>query len=291
MRSPLDMARRLNQTSLRQIAAHVAVLTHTSVPHPSSLREIMALFATVARPEKVKNIQPSGNYSSGTLALPVSWSDPGANTFRYATRFHVVMDGVGHQALDTWSTSHFVPENDAQQALVAQEGLQDAHRYYPMIQAWNDWGGSEWNYSHFDVGSVPASGSGNPPPAPQTQQKPSGIFFWNCDTTSVSAGDVEHLPVYFWLFNLTARSNWNQLVEPGYNDSGSCGPSFTDPEITIPSPSTTMLVAGDEYRWMIVKPNNPGCDGNDPDNSACVAATGTFTAGEDAPLILPWSNA
>jgi hypothetical protein len=284
------MARRLKQPSVRQVAAQLAVLTHTAVPHPLSLRGLMALFATVARPEKVKNILPSGNYSSGTLGLPVSWSDPGANTFRYATRFHVLMDGLGRTALDTWSTSDFVPENDAQQQLVDQEGLQDGHRYYPMIQAWNEWGGSEWNYSHFDVGSPSSTGSGNPPPPPP-QRKPSGIFFWNCDTTSVSAGNVEHLPVYFWLFDLTAGSNWNQLVEPGYDAAGSCGPSFTDPQITIPAADTTTLVAGDEYRWMIVKPDNPGCDGNDPNNAACVAATGTFTAGGDAPLIVPWSNA
>src|SRR5215472_1134178 len=51
MRTALDMAERLQQKSLHQIALDVAVLNHAPIPNPLSLRAVMKLFANVAMPE------------------------------------------------------------------------------------------------------------------------------------------------------------------------------------------------------------------------------------------------
>ena len=296
MRTALDMAKRLKQKSLTQVAFEVALLNHVALPKPLSLLAVMKLFAKVAVPEPPKNLVnefkfPTESPTLSPIFSDVTWVDAGAKTFRHATRYRcriaLIYDGDDTAVLnenDSWTNST---------EIVFQNELNFDTEYKASIIAWNDWGQSEWSWIKFetyDNPNPPSKGPGHPPPPP-AEKKPSGILFWNCDTTSVSQGDIEHLPVYFWLFDLTAGTNWNQEVDAGYNDAGSCGPNFTNAQIVIPSSSTTSIVAGHKYQWKIVKPSNAGCGNtNDPNNSGCVVASGTFTAGNDAALVLPWAN-
>jgi hypothetical protein len=296
MRTPLDMATRLKQKSLRSIAAEVALLNHVSLPSPLSLREIMRLFANVAKPEMPTNLINQFQYpvTSPTLSPIFSdftWIDAGAKTFRYATRYRCRLS-VGYDSsyaaiggdADVWAAST---------ETVFEVPLKFDTDYKASVYAWNDWGQSEWHWLTFhtyDDPNPPSQGPGQSPPPPKAQQ-PSGIEFWNCDVTSIGPGQVEHLPVYFWLFDLSAGTRWSQLVEPGYNADASCGPGVTNVQVVIPSSSTTSIMKGHEYQWEVVKPSNVGCDNsNDPDSADCVVEWGKFTAGDDAPLVVSWSN-
>ena len=290
MRTALDMAQRLKQQSLRQIATEVALLNHTPIPQPLSLLAIMKLFANVAKPEIPANLANEFKFpiESPTLSpifSDISWTDPGAKTFRYATRYRCKLS-VGYSGgyadiggdADLWTT-----DTDA----VFEVPLNFDTDYKASVYAWNEWGASEWRWLKlhtYDNPNPPSHGPGQSPPPPKPQE-PSGLQFWNCDAS------VNPSSVYFWLLDLTAGTPgkyWQ--VAPGYN-KGSCGPGLTDAQLTIPSASTGSLVTGNEYQWKVVVPDRPGCGGNnDPDNPYCIAASDTFTAGNDASLPIPWSN-
>jgi hypothetical protein len=101
MQSTLDMAKRLNQKSLLQIAAEVALLNHVAIPHPLSLLGLMKLFANVAKPEAPTNLVEefdTPTYAPTPIISNFSWTDPGQN--RSAMRLVIVAD--------SWSSSTVV---------------------------------------------------------------------------------------------------------------------------------------------------------------------------------------
>jgi len=288
MRTALDMAKRLDQQSIRKIAVEVAGLNLVPLPKPLSLLQIMKLFANIAKPEPPANVRNNFLYPTESPTLSpihseVTWTDPGAKTFRYATHYRgriSVLDNSGSTRLtakDNWTTDR---------ETVFQDQLNFDTGYKVAIMAYNEWGNSEWSWLKFSTYSNPnpSQGPGTSPPPPATP-KPGGFLFWNCDVSGVGI----HLDVYFWLFDLTANTYWYQLVPSGYDSSGTCGDG--PPQIVIPSPGTTLLTAGHNYRWIVVKPDNEGCGGNnDPNNAGCVVATGTFTAGSDPATGYTWTN-
>src|SRR5215470_16748061 len=88
MRTALDMAQRLHQQSLRTIASVVAAADFGTPIFPLSLREILKLFAKMAKPETPNHLQPDGGTYSYQPGLRMHWADAGAGTYRFATRFH-----------------------------------------------------------------------------------------------------------------------------------------------------------------------------------------------------------
>jgi hypothetical protein len=288
MRTALDMAKRLNQPSLRKIAEEVAVLNHVPIPKPPTLLQIMKLFAKIAAPEPPSHVAnellfPDTSPTLSPIHSLVTWNDPGAKTFRFATyyrcRISVLYDGGSAQlnSSDNWTRDRFMG---------FQNELNFDTGYKVAIMAYNDWGASEWSWLKFTTYSNPnpKSGPGPSQPAPTTPH-PSGFLFWNCDVTGVG----EHLDVYFWLFDLSTGQSWNWFVPADYDASGTC-PSGSA-QIVIPSTSTITLVEGHNYTWIVVKPDNEGCGGNnDPHNSACTVAGSNFTAGGDPAIAYTWTN-
>ena len=196
MGTPLDMAKRLNEKSLRKIAVEVALLSHTAVTHPLSLREIMKLFASVAKPEVPRDLQAAASLFDGTTQVGpyfvnASWRDGGKGSFRYANRFHFklsfIIDGSPTEVWDQWTTYGGLPGSPA---------LAYDTDYKAAVLASNEWGLREWAWAKFSTGSDPNAPSPGPGPShpPQPQPKPSGIQFWNCDASANPSS------VYFWLF-------------------------------------------------------------------------------------------
>ena len=263
MGTALDMAKRLKQQSLRQIAGEVAALNLTPVPHPLSLRELLKLFANLAKPEVPTNLinewlYPTTSPTLSPIFSDFKWTDPGAKSFRYATRYHcrlLLSYGSGYVIInndtDVWTTST---------EQVFETPLNFDTDYKASVRAWNEWGQSEWAWIKLHTYSNP-NPQPSPPPKPKPQpppQNPSEIDFWNCD--------VDKLQALFWLLDESAPgSQWKSwTVDSGYNEAGSCGPGSSQP-LTIP------LTAGHQYFWAIVIPGGANCDGNtDPDGDCWV---------------------
>src|SRR5689334_17226660 len=113
MRTTRDMAQRLNQTSLRAIAKIVAAYNLTTPTFPLSVRDILKLFAKVAKPNTPDHLQPADGTYSYQGGLRLHWSDAGAGTFRFATRFHFRLQREFKGPpkvidIDTWTTGHEV---------------------------------------------------------------------------------------------------------------------------------------------------------------------------------------
>jgi hypothetical protein len=290
MRTALDMAKRLNQKSLRKIAAEVEILSHTQIPPPLSLREIMKLFAGVAKPEAPDHLTANTWIPDDTHAIlgpyfgEVDWKDAGSGSVRYATNYHVrfsvIYDGDQLALVwDQWTTDKLY---------ISPSGLNYSTDYKAAIMAWNEWGHSEWSWIKFSVPDDPnPSPSPGPGPGPSpgpTQPQYDAIAFYNCDNTPMS--DPPHQPVYFWLRDVTANGAWQSwLVEPGYSDNTDqgCGIGISNPFI-VP----TSLKGGDTYQWVVVKPTDPECDGSNDPTGDCVVWGSTFTAGGNSPLVLQW---
>jgi hypothetical protein len=263
MGTTLDMAKRLKQHSLRAMAAEVAALSLTPVHHPISLREILTLFAKIAKPEPPKDlinewIFPVTSPTLSPIFADLKWTDAGAKSFRYATRYRcriAVGFGSGYAGLldkDEWTTD---TEN------VFQVPLNFDSDYKESVMAWNEWGQSEWAWikTHtYSNPNPPPQPSPSPPPPPPRAPEPNAIKFWNCDTTG-----EDHLEVFFWLQDLTAGTGWQSApVDSGYT-SGGCGASYSGPQYT------TSLVAGHQYLFAVVKPGGPNCDGSNDPNGDC----------------------
>src|ERR1700748_475654 len=117
MRTALDMAKRLKQKSLTQVAIEVALLNHVALPKPLSLLAVMKLFAKVAVPEPPKNLVnefkfPTESPTLSPIFSDVTWVDAGAKTFRHATRYRcriaLIYDGDDTAVLnenDSWTNS------------------------------------------------------------------------------------------------------------------------------------------------------------------------------------------
>jgi hypothetical protein len=273
--SPLDMAKRLKQSSLRKIAAEVANLNHVPVPQPLTLRGIMELFAIVAKPKDPKIIEL---YNFGRI----DWEDAGAGTFRFATLYHAKfemhLNGEWERGWDGWTSDT---------AWVSQGQLSYDTDWRAGVVAWNEWGHSDLKWTDtFNTGDNPNPPPPSPGPPPPKVPHPSGIQFYNCDYTPV--GDTPHLPVLFQLRNVTANGSWQfWQIEPGYDASGLCGLSSQLPPFTVPG-----LMAGDTYEWVITKPDDPDCmdSSTQPtDPSHCpVLGPGTVTIGSDAVFVLQY---
>jgi hypothetical protein len=272
--SPLDMAKRLKQTSLRKIAAEVANLNHIPIAQPLSLREIMKLFAIVAKPKDPKITQI---YNFGRI----DWEDAGAGTFRFATLYHaefeMQIDGDWEAGWDGWTFDT---------AWVSQGQLSYDTDWRAGVVAWNEWGHSDLNWSDsFNTGSNPSPSPPSPGPPPTHVPHPSGIQFYNCDNSS---GDTPHLPVLFHLRNVTANGQWQfWQIEPGYDTSGTCGLDSQLGPFTVPG-----LSAGDTYEWVVTKPEDPDCmdSSTEPTDPAhCpVLGPGTITIGSDPVFVLQY---
>jgi hypothetical protein len=282
MQSPLDMAKRLQRTSLRKIATEVADLNHVPVPQPLSLKELLTLFANVAEP-KVPIIVEIYNFGR------IDWKDASAGTFRYATLYHAKIqmksDGEWFRGWDGWTSD---------MAYVSTNSLPYNTDCRAAVIGWNEWGHSETRWTEFSTGDNPnpPPPPPNPPPPPPHQPQPSAILFYNCDNTPV--GETPHLPVIIHLRDLTTNDVWKSWeVAPGYDSSssGGCGQGVTAPFI-IPSDVTGPVTAGHTYQWIVTKPDDPDCsdsstDPNDP-NHCPVLGPGNITIGSDTPLVLQW---
>ena len=278
--SPLDMANRLKQPSLRKIGAEVAHLNNVPVPQPLTLKELMKLFANVAMPKipGITDIYPYGR---------VDWKDLGAGTYRYATQYHAKIqmnvDGEWLPAWDGWTN---------QLAWAPQNQLAYDTDWRVAVVGWNEWGHSDVRWSEFSSGDNP-----NPPPPPDPGpqphvQHPSEIWFYNCDNTPVV--DPPHLPVLFHLRNVTANGGWQSWnVDPGYftSPSGGCGDGLSTP-LMFPSADTIQLTPGDTYQWIVTKPDDPDCSDSstapDDPNHCPVLGPGTVIIGTDARLVIQW---
>jgi hypothetical protein len=273
--SPLDMAKRLKQTSLRKIAAEVAHLNDIPVPQPLSLRKLLALFANVAKP-KVPDVTDIFNFGR------VDWKDAGAGTFRFATLYHakfqMEVDGDWFLAYSGWTTDT---------AWVTQEPLGYDLNCKTAVVAWNEWGHSDTNWISFTSGDNPNPPQPSPKPTPPPQgPHPSGIQFYNCGDTPMS--ENPHLPVLFHLRNVTTNGAWQfWQINSGYDASGACGTASESGPFTVPG-----LTEGDTYQWVVTMPDDPECSDSstgptDP-NHCPVFGPGTVTIGSDTVLVLQY---
>ncbi len=291
----LDMAERLKTTSLKQMALDVYLANTTPLPKTLYLSDIMKLFAKIAKPDLPKDLayEPIFNEDAPVLPRPQAqflWVDGGANTVRYATSYHCRL------SLDYGSGIALLGGGDdiktKTSPIIFPTVLDYDTTYRAAVQAVNDWGVGEWRWTEFTTydnpkgGSSSGTGTGSGTPTPH----PKGILFWNCDVTSVSAGVIEHQPVCFWLFDLTSGQKSSQSVPAG-DGSTPCGPNQSNAALTIPS-SSFSITSGHNYRWAVVKPGDGQClDPTDPNSSVTVVMTSGFTAGNDAPIPVNWTNA
>src|SRR5262249_49723589 len=215
----------------------------------------------------------------------MQWPGGGAGPYGFATRFHFRLQRQFGgpppvNDMDEWTTGT---------EMVHAQMLDPDTTYFMGVQAWNDWGKSDWARSKFDSEDVPdTSGPGpgtGPGPGPGTQPEgPSAIVFYNCDvTTDPDTSGFLHLPVIFWLQDLSAGNALSQIgpINAGYNDAGTCGAGFSQP-VTIP------LTAGHAYQWSVVKPDDPNCDGNPQPGGDCQAWSGTITGGTGPAVTIQW---
>lgn len=212
MRTALDMAQRLKQKSLRQIALEVAILNHAPVPQPVSLREIMKLFANVAKPEVPVNLAIDVKYpiDSPTLSpmfADFSWTDSGAKTFRYATRYRCRLSvgyGSGYADIggeaDLWTTYTETP---------FQIELNFDTDYKASVFAWNDWGQSEWAWHKFHSADNPNPPSQSPGQTPPPQPIINAYIY----TSGTIEVDGNKFPPYapIKIFEVDAHGNLSPL--------------------------------------------------------------------------------
>jgi hypothetical protein len=285
----LDMAKRLDQKSLRQIATEVSALSQTALATPLSLQAIMKAFAKIAQPEAPTHPWAVADADPVTLTpirgAKFSWEDGGAKTFRFATLYRCRIAVVYSGGYAILMPDTLTPDLNA----YFSWHLDFDTDYKASVMAYNPYGHSLWSWIKLHTYDNPNPPAPSPGPSPGPQPQPqtySAIQFYNCDETPPPAGDVEHLPVHFWLDDLTAGTGPQDMgeVPPGYTGPGMgpCGKNYTQPQ-------TYPLISGHQYQYVVVKPDDPDCDGtNDPNGPCRVLGPIPVTGGDTGTLPVQW---